>query len=198
MKHQKDLPTPAEASAELESMTPGAYIELMSYVQQMEISLPEAPASINFKVKMPTGEDAMLTMRDWDENNLIERFDLFVSIMREKGAAPIERDKRPENLTQKEVRITSEVNADVINGADVEVFEVSSLTYLFTQNGNPYLNVRGGVWQKYGWRAYPEIVPPEFDLNTWTTREEITAVPLSMKYAYVNKGLKKIVAFATE
>jgi hypothetical protein len=195
MKHQDTLPSAEEAAEELKSMTPEEYVDLMAYVQKLEQGLPEAPASINFRMTMPTGDDVMFTMRDWNENQLYIRFSKFIEILKAQGATPQERDSTTIS-NDEPLRITSDVDHTVIDGQDVEVFEVSSLTYMFTNNGTPYVNVKGGVWKKYGWRAYTEIIPPELNVGTWTVGEERKQVPPELKYAYVDKTKKKIVAFA--
>ena len=189
-----------EASEELSTITPEKYIELLDYIASLEVAnakgLPEAPASINFRVKTAEGPEAMFTMRDWDENALLERFGNVVALMKEHGAEPVKRGRGNADEEAVEVRITSEVDPSVIEGENVERFEVSSLTYQFAGK-TPYLLVRGGFWTKYGWRAYPEIIPPSIPYGDWTQGEERNSIPADLRYAFVDKTKKKIMAFAT-
>ena len=57
---------------------------LFDVVFNGEQILPEAPASINIKINW-NGGDGMLTMRDLDENNLLDRLIAFLPALEEQG-----------------------------------------------------------------------------------------------------------------
>ena len=189
-----------EAALALNGMTPEAYLEVMDYVESLELrqGLPEAPSSVNFRMNGADGGEAQFTLRDWDENNLLVRFKKLLDLTKSDGAqAVVSRQQIAKREPDLEVRITSEVAASVIEGENVERFEVSELEFN-RGNKTDFVMVKGGVWMKFGWRAYPEVIPTSVSTEDWTPGESHTNVPPEMKYAYVDKtdGKRKIVAFA--
>jgi hypothetical protein len=111
--------------------------------------------------------------------------------------APAQASNGGAQVARKEIRLTSNVDADVTR---LEMFEVETICHLETATTPPkpyqYLLCKGGIWTQYGWRAYPEVIPTTFDLN----KAEIavaTAPPAEMRIAYFDKEKKKVVAFAT-
>ena len=197
----KQTLTNEEAAAALETMTPEAYTELMAYVASMEEALPEAPASCNFKVATPRGWDIQFTLRGWDENRLLERVSAFERLLEEAGCAPAggkgpATPQAAAQAEQKPIRITSDgVDPAVVEGPEVDSFKVETLTYGFSGK-TPHLVVRGGRWTQFGWKAWPEVIPGDVDYGKWPVGEP-QSPPDCMAFAYVDKGKKKIVAFAT-
>lgn len=187
-----------EAAEMLETITPEEYLHIMDYVQSLErnIQLPEAPNSLNFRVSMPDGSDVQLTLRDMDEDALLLRFERIRQAMTDRGAVV---QKRPEKSVQpSQVRITSpDIDASVIDQDGVESFEVESLAYSFSGK-SPYVNVRGGVWKKYGWKAWPEIIPADIDYGSWPIGQDVTEVPPEMAICFFSKTKKKVLAFAAK
>jgi hypothetical protein len=190
-----------EAAQELDGMTPESLLEHFEYIHTLENrqGLPEAPASVNFKIKTKNGTDVQFTMRDVDEIALLKRFNSLVKLMKNHGSEPVKRDSSASTVAANdttEIRITSEVDASVIDNPNVERFDVTSLEYGIGKV--KFLMVKGGVWTKFGWRAYPEVIPTGVDYESWDVGVSVTDIPENMKYAFVDKteGKRKIVAFA--
>lgn len=199
-----DVMTKQEAAELLASMTPEDMLDMQRFMAASEQNLPEAPVSVNFRGTTTNGYDFMFTLRDWDEIRLLGRVIKFaIEVEKRIGLSPPggnsrgsqyspQQDATPSN---DEVRLTSQVDASVIEAPSVEMYAVTSLEYGFAGK-TPRLKVRGGRYTKWGYSAYPEVIPEDVDYGSWEIGKELTAIPANMKYAYVDKEKKKIVAFA--
>lgn len=204
-----------EAKAALESMTPEDYLDLMNYIKKLESNLPEAPASFTFRTEDEAGWNVQMTMRDADEFVLLDRYNQFRNRIAQNGIrpegsftapapAPVQQTQaQPTQQTQAQPEQQQpQINATVtspkapdLTDQSLEVFEVSSLNHLVSEQGSHYLQVKGGRWKKFGWKAWPEIVPEGYELTQFAIGQD-TAPPVDFELAYVNRERKKIVAFA--
>ena len=194
-----------QAAEELKALTPEGYLEQTKYMQTIEKQWPEAPASVNVDVNDPNGWRPRFTIREFTVDALINSYSYLMQTLSDLGFMPnisgkaitlAEAQGVVSGVAKKEIRLTSNIDADVTR---LDMFEVETICHLAAQSTSNkpyhYLLCKGGIWKQYGWKAYPEVIPTTFDLN----KAEIgvsTAPPDEMKIAYFDKETKKIVAFA--
>jgi hypothetical protein len=193
-----------QAAEELKALTPEGYLEQTKYMQTIEKQWPEAPASATVDVNDPNGWRPRFTVREFTIDALVGSYSYMMQTLSDLGFTPnfsgaaIAPATAPNGaaVAKKEIRLTSNLDADVTR---LDMFEVETICHLAAQSTSNkpyhYLLCKGGIWKQYGWKAYPEVIPTTFDLN----KAEIgvsTAPPDEMKIAYFDKETKKIVAFA--
>ena len=80
--------------------------------------------------------------------------------------------------------------------SSIEMFEVTSLTHVISENGNHSLKVKGGKYRKWGFTCWPEQATAEVaDFESWPVGQEF-APPTSMKFAWLDPAARRFVAFA--
>ena len=185
-----------EAAQALAEMTPEQYVALMRYQEASERSLPEAPASMNFRATSEKGYDFLITLRDWDEDRLLDRILHFAKRLDEEiSISPASSKSTAKESTPEEIRITSDVDQSVTEGNDVVSYKVSSIQLKSGKRGD-YYKVRGGKFTQWGWNAFSDVFPQDLKLPAMAKDEEVTNIPPELEYAYVNTELKRVVAFA--
>ena len=189
-----------EAAEAVSQLTPEDYIEIQRYINASENPLPEAASSINFRAKSKNlGFEFQITLRDNDENRLLERVLAFgEKLNTEAQIAPVQHKAKAEPVQATgEIRITSNVEASVIDVPNVIMYEVSTLVHKINKNGGSYYKVKGGPWTQWGWNAFSDVFPKDVALPTVAKDAEITQIPSDIRYAYVDKDQKRVVAFAS-
>ena len=196
-----------QAAEELKALTPEGYLEQTKYMQTIEKQWPEAPASATVDVNDPNGWRPRFTVREFTIDALVGSYSYLMQTLSDLGFTPNfsgaaiapAAASNGAAVAKKEIRLTSNIDADVTR---LDMFEVETISRIVGQTATTppkpyqYLLCKGGIWTQYGWRAYPEVIPTTFDLN----KAEIGAAqtpPDEMKIAYFDKEKKKIVAFAT-
>ena len=201
MNENRNSLTLEDAAAALNQMTPEDYVDLQRFISASEEQLPEAPSSVNFRVRTKRGLDVQFTLRDWDENRLLARLLPFAKLVDNALGIETSSSQAAEKAAPnpQEIRITSDVDPAIVDRPGVEMFTVSSLEYSFTRAKSPFLKVRGGRFTKWGYPAYNEVIPESVDYGKMEQGVEDTNIPSELMYAYVdmNAERKKIIAFGT-
>jgi len=185
-----------DAAQALAQMTPEDYVALMRYQAASESNLPEAPASMNFRAKSEHGYDFLITLRDWDENRLLDRILEFGKRLNaEASISPTSSKSTAVESVPEEIRITSDVDASVIDGDNVIQYKVDTIQLKQGKKGN-YFKIKGGKYTQWGWNAFESVFPENVKLPAMAKDEETTSIPKELEYAYVDTNLKRVVAFA--
>jgi hypothetical protein len=187
-----------QAEEKLATLTVEDLLAQDTYISKLEAGMPEAPASLNFYGISQEGWNIQFTLRDVDENILMQRFERFTDYL---SAMRIE----PKAVGQQNIATVAQaapVSAEptyVPSGVDLDtpgivVFPVESITHQVSTNGVHYLNAKGGKWTQYGWKAWPEVVPTTVNVEQLPFGE-LKEVPGELAMAWADTTKKKIVAF---
>lgn len=182
---------------EAAQLTPEDVLDMHRIVAAAELNLPEAPSSMNFRAESEHGYEFMITLRDWDENRLLDRILAFGKRLNsEASISPPKGGGTKSDEPQGEIRLTSDVDPSVIEGPSVIVYKVDSLVHKIGKKGS-YFKVKGGKWTQWGWNAFQDVFPQEITFGTLEKDQVVTNLPRELEYAYVDQDKKRVVAFAT-
>lgn len=209
------------AKEELTKLSPQEWLELQTYVSGLEAqaTLPEAGGVCYTTLVSPTGAEVNMTAR---ASHPVEALRALMTGVRFAGDAYKLFPKRPrpvpttasapptqeasaqttaQALPQRQIPLTQvgaspqpQATAQGQPGV-IEVIEVKSVTKQVSPNGKEYLNVKGGMYTKYGLKAWPEVIPPGMDLQNMAVGVEFTVIPDWMRYAAVSPDRKKVTLF---
>lgn len=197
----KQITTLEEAAQALQELTPEDLLAMMRYQEASEQSLPEAPASMNFRAVSKQGFEFLITLRDWDENRLLDRVLSFGGTLSDKASIVPSSGggykKAAQPVSTGEVRLTTEgVDPSIIEGPNIIMYQVETLVHKIGKRG-AYFKAKGGQWKQWGWNAFQDVFPKDVNFGTALQQDqEITDIPSQLKYAYVDKDKKRVVAFA--
>ena len=147
------------------------------------LMLPEAPASVNFRVPW-NGWDVQFTLRDNDEEALMERLVMFRAVIEENGFVSEPKQAPPASKSPPPAPSKVEaVSADV----ETQVWsEPITLEVKEMKGGKRYLTVKGGSYTQYGAPAWPEVIP--FDIGHWGIGVEYEGLPDGLTEVVVQMG----------
>ena len=219
VQENEDTEELAAAKAELASLSPQDYLDMMQYIERLEKTIPEAPIAVNFFATHPDGWNCQFTLRDMDDRILFARFKKISAGLIEHSyepkqvgqsakaspppSAPPSQSKAPaapptagQSTAPQEPQYVSGPEGvapdEVVS--DMEMFEVTSVAHQVSANGTHTLKVKGGTWQKYGWVAWPEVIPSGTNYESWPVGTEYAPTE-DLAIAWVDKGKKKITTF---
>lgn len=161
----------------------------------------EAPASLNVKF-IWNKYDFMLTLRDTNTVELLKRahgvMDWFEQVGAEPtrvSAAPFSQPAAPPPppVADGPQLVPAGAEFDAEDHSD-EVIEIKTLSHSVTENGKPFIKVKGGKYSKYGIKAWPDNLPAALqNFGSWEVGREFVP-PAGVKHAVVRDG-KKVIEF---
>lgn len=212
-----------QAAEELNTMTPDSYLELIEYVDRLEKGLPELPCRVTVKMFSGGGYDTMFTLLDVDDDMLYDRLVALMSKLKGAGFVPERHYQQPKSAEQHEKEANGAKSASApaqqsesapksealevlttkgdpdVTGEEIDRFSVNLIQRKQSDDGKyTYLLVKGGRWMRWGFRAWPEVLPPSIKLEAMELGKEVGDIPadLQIAYARTSKGDSKIIAFA--
>lgn len=190
------------AAKEIAETTPEAWLDLQEYIQNLEKNWPEAPCSINFRAVHPDGWVLQYTLRDFDDEILGERVNAMIQSLARDGYVT-DRGYVPTGTLAKTKSESGEDKALVVTSPGIspdmlsehESYPCETIIHQRTSGkGIDHLVVKGGNWKQYGYKAWPEVIPADFNFDEYEIGKEASP-PQSMRLAYFSKTEKRVIAF---
>jgi hypothetical protein len=153
-------------------------------------NLHEAPAVAWTNLFTKTGGKINVTVRAFSAQEALDELVQAVLYAKEtyhfdvvpysyaSSAPPV--DTLPETLKPVPVQTEKTENGT----ANTKTMEVDTIHKSLTENGKPYLKVKGAPFSKWGVKAWPEVVPNSIDFDALETGKEYEA-PDGMRNAII-------------
>ena len=159
----------------------------------------EAPASWNVRYLTSDGYDCQLTLRDMVAADLVKRIPACLDWLRENGAQPTRVSAptfTPATTPPPPAGPVLVPAGQEFEEAQVaeETIEIRTLAHAVTENGKPFIKVKGGKYSKFGVKAWPDNLPEALQgYESWEIGKEYQP-PAGIKHAVVQDG-KKVTKF---
>ena len=124
---------------------------------EKKIPLPEAPASLNFRGITQKGWDVQFTLRDADEDALLERFGKLINKLEENYKVVPKGYRQPENGSLPPASVPPPASDPPTQPQEDLFFEAERLVGS-TSGDKTYWKVQGGKFSKFGVNIWPEIL----------------------------------------
>ena len=134
---------------------------------EKKIPLPEAPASVNFKGVTKGGFICQWTLRDDDEDVLLEKQILFMNKLSEGGVHPYPATRQPEgNGSPPPASVPPPASDPPPQTQEDLFFEAESMAATTESGKAPRWKVKGGKYMEWGVTIWPEVLEAAgFDPN---------------------------------
>lgn len=208
-----------EATAEIQQLTPEAYIDMKRYIDYIaeQSTNPEANAVAATTMYGQQGGYMYLSARSESVVRAIDELMVGIRYATTFGLSPGEERKSrsfsapaqpapaatptpapttTSTAAPKPAPTPGTTAAPAANGS-IEAIEVSSVRHQISPTGVHFFNVKGGKWTKHGYPAWIEVVESAgVDINVYELGVEYQP-PIELSFAWIDLNKKKVIRFAS-